>query len=254
MSGLKSGLVADNLTVTLNGRRVVDAASLAAPRGVVTGLLGPNGAGKTSVLRGVLGLLPGYGGRVLLDGTDLGALSLPERARRMAYLPQGGVVHWPLLVEALIALGRLPHGGRQTPEDEAVIEAAMRAADVRHLRGRSVSTLSGGERVRVMLARALATDGDVLIADEPVAMLDPLHALQVMETLRRQAESGRVVVVVLHDLALAARYCGHLVLMHQGRVAAAGTASEVLTAHNLGRVYGVRLPASGLPAALEPAT
>ncbi|MDA5193922.1 ABC transporter ATP-binding protein [Govanella unica] len=237
-------IAVDQLSVTLGARQVLEDVSFNAPRGVVTGLLGPNGAGKTTALRALLGLVPEARGHVLLGGVDIRSQAAAERARQMAYLPQGGVVHWPVDVETLVTLGRHPHRtslGRLTAEDRAAIKRAMAETDVLHLRDRPVTQLSGGERMRALLARALATEARVLLADEPVAALDPLHVLSVMTLFERLAAEGRTVVVVLHDLALAARFCRHLVLLDNGRVAASGKPADVLTPKHLAAVYGVRL-------------
>ena len=173
------------------------------------------------------------------------ARSRPPRrdfAAKVAYLAQGGAVHWPLTVERIVALGRLPRLSafeRISEVDREATEAAMARTDVSHLRDRSVTTLSGGERARVMIARALAGEPQVLLADEPVAALDPYHQLQVMEFLAEFAEDGAAVLVVLHDLTLAARFCDRLVLIDAGRPVAEGPPEEVLSAENLRETYHV---------------
>ncbi|HEY8352488.1 MAG TPA: ABC transporter ATP-binding protein [Sphingomonadales bacterium] len=255
-AGNSGGIVVENLSVELGGRRVLDSLGFHAPAGMVTGLIGPNGAGKTTVLRALLGLVPRRSGRVSLDGRALDGLDPRERARALAYLPQGCPVHWPLTVERLVSLGRLPHQDpwrRPRPEDAAAIEAAMRATDMLHLRDRPATELSGGERMRALLARALAGEAPVLLADEPVAALDPRHALSTMELFADLAARGRTIVLVLHDLGLAARFCGRLLLMDRGRMAAAGAPRSVLAPDLLAAVYGVRprgdLTQSGFDAA-----
>ncbi|HXG28067.1 MAG TPA: ABC transporter ATP-binding protein, partial [Nevskiales bacterium] len=155
---------------------------------------------------------------------------------------QGGQCHWPMPVAQVVALGRLPHRApwaRVPPADAAAVQRALQAADVAHLADRPVTQLSGGERARVLLARALAVEARVLLADEPTAGLDPAHQLGVMEVLRRRAQSGAGVVVVLHDLTLAARFCDRLLLLGEGRVVADGAAEQVLTEQNLAQVYGI---------------
>ncbi len=236
------GLDVCDLRASIGSRRILSGVSFQAPTGAVTGLLGPNGAGKTTVLRACLGLVPELSGVITLNGTALADLSIKDRARRIAYLPQGSVVHWPITVENLVALGRLPHGQRPAHlQDVMAIDAAIQAADVAHLRERPVTHLSGGERTRVLLARALATDADILFADEPVAMLDPLHVLTVMDVFAKLAASGKTVVVVLHDLALAVRYCHHAVLINNGATVTEGPPMDVLSDVNLRQVYGVSL-------------
>lgn len=202
--------------------------------GEVLGILGANGAGKTTLLRMVAGLYAPQAGTVEFDGIPLA--DVPQRAQRIAYLEQHTQCHWPMAVERLVTLGRMPHlGFGQSPSaaDEAIIEQAMREADVLHLRHRPATELSSGEQARVFLARALAVQPQLLLVDEPVAGLDPAHQLTVMDTLARKAREGMAVVAVLHDLPLAARFCDRLLLLHDATVLAQGTPHEVLTQEHL---------------------
>jgi iron complex transport system ATP-binding protein len=236
-----SGLVASNVSVSLGGRRVVDQASFAATGGELVGLIGANGVGKSSLLRAVAQLIP-YQGDVAWNGQSLAAMAAPERARTVAYLPQGQSIHWGVEVRHLVGLGRLPHLGpisRMTAADDAAIDAALARADVTGLVGKVATELSGGERSRVLMARALAVGAPVLLADEPTASLDPYHQLHTLELLRGLAADGMAVVAVLHDLVLAARFCTRLLLMHEGRIIADGSPSEVLTPAHLAQAYGV---------------
>lgn len=210
--------------------------------GMLTVVLGPNGAGKSTLARALLGLVPSEG-QVELDGEPLSKLPRRRLARLIAWLPQGQSIGWPVAADRLVALGRLPWlapFARLSEADRQAVDLAMKRADVAHLKGRSVGALSGGERARVLLARALAVEAPVLVADEPLAALDPGHQLDVMELLRGQARRGGTVIAILHDLSLAERYADRLLLLHGGRVAAAGTAADVLTDRNLARVYGIR--------------
>ena len=237
-------LAADSLSLTLGAREVVHAVSLAAEGGRLVAVVGPNGAGKSTLLRGLAGLLPPTSGRVTLDGRDLKVWPRADLGRHIAYLPQDRTVHWPLAVRAVVALGRLPHRAFMAPEsakDEAAIAAAMTAADVAHLAARPVGELSGGERARVLMARALAQEPRLLIADEPTSALDPGHQLALFERLKALAAHGLGVVVALHDLSAAARYCGTVVLMKEGRILAAGPPEAVLTEAPLADAYGVRI-------------
>ena len=232
-------LTADGINVRIDGAEIVAGASLAAAAGELVGLIGPNGAGKTTLLRAVAGLAP-CDGTVLLDGRPAAALDRRAFARALAYLPQGHDVHWPLTARRLVALGRLPHLApwqRPGPADAAAIDRAMARTDIAHLGGRNVQTLSGGERARVLLARALAVEAPLLLADEPIAALDPYHQLHVMALLRATADAGAAIVAVLHDLTLAARHCDRLVLMHEGRVLAEGDPAAVLDDGNLRAAY-----------------
>ena len=237
-----SGLAARDLAVSLDGREVLRGVAFAAGRGRVVGLIGPNGAGKTTLLRVLGGLTAPDRGTVALDGIALAALPRAVRARRLAYLPADAPVHWPLRVDRLVMLGRIPHTGLRRGSGDAdarTAAAAMRRTGVLHLAGRAVSSLSSGERARVLMARALAGDPEVLLADEPVSALDPYHQLRVMELFRDFAAGGRIVVSVLHDLTLAARFCDDLVLVADGRVVRDGAPEEVLTSGVVGEVYGV---------------
>ena len=236
-------LTATDLVVSFAERAVVDRVSVRIDRGELVGLIGPNGAGKTTLLRALLGLIALNRGTILVDDRAIGDLSACQRARRIAYLPQSPIVHWPLAVRRLVALGRLPHlDPLQLPgrEDEIAIDEALDATGIADLQSRTLATLSGGERRLATLARALAVGADLLLADEPVAALDPGHQLQVMELIKLLTSDGRAAIVVLHDLTLAARYCDRLVLLHGGRVRAEGAPYDVLDEANLAEVYGVR--------------
>ncbi|MBV8972615.1 MAG: ABC transporter ATP-binding protein [Sphingomonadaceae bacterium] len=235
-------LTAERLAVDLGKRRVLDGVDFTAIPGELVAVIGPNGAGKSTLARALAGLLPASAGRVTLGGADLATLSPAAQAKARAYLPQGATLAWPLTVARLVALGRLPHLaplGSIGDTDRAAIEAAMARADVLALRDRVVTQLSGGERARAFLARALAVEAGVLIADEPLAALDPGHALDVMALLRAEAERGVAAVAVLHELTLAARFADRLVLIDRGRVAAEGVPADVLADATLAASYGV---------------
>lgn len=237
-----STLRAEAVDVDLDRAPVLRGVDITVAGGELVGLIGPNGSGKSTLLRALPGLIRLRGGRVLLGERELHGLTRRERARRIAYLPQYGASHWPLTVERLVALGRLPHQGpwqEPSDHDRAAIERAMNATDITHLAGRVITHLSGGERLRVHLARALATEPEVLLADEPVAALDPYHQLQAMELLRGTADRGGAVLVVLHELSLALRYCDRLVLLDGGRVVASGSPAGVLDDTRLAEVYQV---------------
>ncbi len=238
-------LSAKNISLHIDGSAILEAVDLELRPGELLGLIGPNGAGKSSLLRIISGLRHGSGGSVMLDDTPLLSIPPRQRAQRIAYLAQEGVVHWPLTVERLVELGRHPHlegwqkGGE---EDRRVVERTMQEADILELRGRSFDTLSGGEQMRVLLARALAVEPSILLADEPVAALDPAHQLDLMALLRNHCEQGGAAIIVLHDLSLAAHFCHRLQLLHHGKNIAIGSPSVVLSAENLERVYQIRAP------------
>lgn len=234
-------LKADGLTVTLGGRHVLRDISFTLGKGEFIGLLGPNGAGKSTLIKALLGLLPASGA-VTIDGRSLSALKPSARARLMAYLPQDRDIAWDLAAEAVVALGRTPYRRPMQPlsaEDERAIHAAMAQTDILHLRGRSVAEMSGGERNRTLIARALAQNAPLLIADEPVAGLDPAHQIAVMELFSALADQGATVLISLHELHLAARWCRRILMLDLGGLIADGGPAEVLTAERLAAVYGI---------------
>jgi iron complex transport system ATP-binding protein len=238
-------LEAERLGVTLAGREVLREVSFALLRRGLVALVGPNGAGKTTLLRALARLLPPHAvrGTVTLDGVDVGTMSIRARALRFAYLPQGHTVSWPLPARDVVALGRTPHGAtdpaRLTATDAAAVDRAMAAADVESFADRRVTELSGGERSRVALARVLAVEAPVILADEPIASLDPRYQIEVMATLRRAADGGVLVVVVTHDLGLAARFADQILVLDGGRLVAQGASDVALTDAILADVFRI---------------
>jgi iron complex transport system ATP-binding protein len=235
-------LTARGLNVTLAGRLVLNDVSLALSSGHLVALVGPNGAGKTTLLRALAGLVPSDGA-IEVGGAALSSLSLRERARRFAYLPQGHVVHWPLAARDIVALGRYPHGAtdpaRLTPKDTEAVLRAMQATDVMEFSERRVTELSGGERSRVALARVLAVEAPVILADEPTASLDPRHQFDVMKSLRASADKGVLVIVVTHDLGLAARFADTVLVLSDGRLVSRGAPAEALSEKVMGDVFRI---------------
>ncbi len=232
------------VTVELDNSPVVREVSCVAPPGGWLSFIGPNGAGKSTLLRALASLLP-YQGVILLDGTDARSLKPRERARLMSYVPQEPVLPPDLTVAQYVLLGRTPHlsylavPGRRDRDRAA---AAMDRLDVARFATRRLARLSGGERPRVVLARALAADPAVLLLDEPTSMLDIGHQQQVLELIDGlRAESGLTVLSTLHDLTAAAQYADDLVLLNHGRVAAAGAPSAVLTAGLIETVYAAKV-------------
>ncbi len=235
------GFTTQDLSLKLGAITVLDAVSVVFTPGRVTVVLGPNGAGKSTLLACLAGLRDADSGQVLLDGTALSSLPRRDRAQRIGFLPQSPDVHWNVDVRTLISLGRFPHRGRwgETPHDIAAVANAMAATDVASLASRSVESLSGGERGRVLLARVLAGEPQWLLADEPLASLDPAHQIDVLDRLREVAAAGAGVIVVLHDLNQAARVADDIVMLRNGRVIAAGPVADVLTADRIAQTYGV---------------
>ncbi|MGU3386709.1 ABC transporter ATP-binding protein [Methylobacterium sp. D53M] len=231
-----------DIKVTLDGRTILSDIGLALEPGRFVGLVGPNGAGKTTLLRALAGLLVPTQGQVTLDGRPLSGLAREERARRIAALFQGAGVGWPMTVREIVTLGRLPHRrafASQAEADEIAVARAMARTDIAHLADRAEPTLSSGERMRALLARALAVEAPWLLVDEPVTALDPAHQLDAMALLRGISRDGTGVVTVLHDLTLAARFCDRIVVLAGGRLVADGTPEEALTDVLLASAFGV---------------
>lgn len=240
---MSAGLVVRDATWRVAGRTVIAGAGFALAPGSLVALLGPNGAGKSSLVRLALGLLPGATGDVMIDDMPVRGLGPADRARRIAYLPQQRPLAWPARVRDVVALGRFAHGGalgRLGAADAEAVDRALAACDVAHLGDRAADTLSGGEMARVHLARALAAEAPLVIADEPIAALDPRHQHDVMALFRAFADRGGGALVVLHDLALAARYADRLIWMRDGAIVADGPVTETLTEARIADVYGVR--------------
>jgi iron complex transport system ATP-binding protein len=228
----------DRVTLDLRGRRVLADVSAAFAAGRITVILGPNGAGKTSLLRAAAGLIAPSAGKIAIAGRAIAGMRRDERARAIGYLPQSGDVAWNMPAHDVVALGRLPHR-TSAADDIAAVLSAMAATDTEQFAERRVGELSGGERARVLLARVLAGEPQWLLADEPLASLDPAHQLDLLDRLRGQAARGVGVVVVLHDLVQAARVADEIVMLRDGRVFAFGPPEEVLTQQHLREAFGV---------------
>jgi iron complex transport system ATP-binding protein len=235
-------LTAQRLKVSLAGRAVLRDVSLSLQPGHLVALVGPNGAGKTTLLRALAGLVPSEGA-IEVGGVPLSSLSLLERARRFGYLPQGHIVHWPLPARDIVALGRYPHGAtdpaRLTPRDADAVLRAMQATDVVEFATRRATELSGGERSRVALARVLAVEAPVILADEPTSSLDPRHQIDVIKALRLTADRGMLVILVTHDLGLAARFADTVLVLAEGRLMSQGPPVHALSEQIVGEVFRV---------------
>lgn len=246
-------LSVDGISLSLAGRAVLRDVTVAFRPGAVTALLGPNGAGKSTLLACIAGLRQPDGGQVLLNGQPRADLARRDLARRIGLLPQVADVHWDVDVATLVALGRYPHRARwgESAADRDAVARAMATTDVTQFADRPVSALSGGERARVLLARVLAGEPDWLLADEPLANLDPAHQHDALDCLRSVARAGAGVIVVLHDLNHALRIADRVVLMARGAVVAKGAVEDVLTPERISETYGVTVEravtASGQP-------
>ena len=235
-------LAANNLRVVADDAVLLDDASLSLAAGEVVAILGPNGAGKTTLLRALLGLIDVDGGESRLNDRDIAGFAADERARQISYLPQRRPLAWPNRVYDVIALGRFAHGaalGSLGDEDKQAVDRAIAACDLGSLAGRSADSLSGGELARVHFARAFAAQAPLLIADEPVAALDPRHQLRIANLIRQFVNDGGGTMVVLHEVSMAARIADRLVWMKDGRIIADGTPDDTLTTEMIANVYGI---------------
>jgi iron complex transport system ATP-binding protein len=222
-----------------DGHTLLAYVDLALHAGEVLGVVGPNGAGKSTLLKVLAGVRGADSGSVALLGKPFAQCPPAQRARALAYLEQRPVVHWPLTVLQVVTLGRLPHGQPDGRAAQEAIRAALASTATTALQQRAFQTLSEGEKMRVNLARVLATCPRLILADEPTAALDPWHQLQVLELLRALAGEGLGILLVLHDLGLAARFCDRLLLLDAGRVIGCGSPQDVLTPANLAHTWRI---------------
>ncbi|MCB2052069.1 MAG: ABC transporter ATP-binding protein [Novosphingobium sp.] len=228
-------LATQNIHVTLRGAAVLRDVSAAFEPGTITAICGPNGAGKSTLLSVLAGLTDSVGGAVTLDGQALSGLPARTRAQRIGYLPQSGEVAWDVSVRNLVALGRLPHGD----EGAQFVDAALESVHLTAMAARPISTLSGGEKARALLARVFAGDPLWVLADEPLAALDFFHQHEVLASLRAAANLGKGVVLVLHDLALAMNHADRVLVLDRGTVVADGPPEHALDIETIMRTWGV---------------
>lgn len=241
-------LQTEELSFERRGRTVLAPLSTRVRQGELAVLLGPNGAGKTTLLRLLMGLAEPTSGRVFCDRVGMSDLPVAERARRVAYLPQQRELAWPLRVRDLVALGRFAYGvapGRLGDRDRVAVEQAIHACELDDLAERRADTLSGGEQARVHCARALAAGTPLLLADEPTAALDPLHQHRVMRLFRDYVDRGGGALLVLHDIALAARYADRLLWLCDGQLRADGSVVDTLSESRMAEVFGVAATVKG---------
>jgi iron complex transport system ATP-binding protein len=248
---VSAGLTIASVSVERGGRAVLSDISLAVPPGAVAAVIGPNGSGKSTLAMAALGLIPLAHGRIDLGGREVNSLDAAERARRVAYVPQRSGLIAPLPVAAVVAQGRFAHGAATWPRlaesTRQAVAAALAAVDASHLAARPFSELSGGECQRVLIARALATGAEVLVLDEPTSALDIGHRLALLALIRRLAADGKAVLIALHDLDEVTRIADRVLLLHEGRALARGSAAEVVAPGPVREAYGVDLrPGEGL--------
>ena len=231
-----------NASVILDGVPVLKSVSFTAKRGQFVGLVGPNGAGKTTALRALLGFEPLQSGHALIGDIPAHGMRAQARALAVSYLPQVRALAWPIGVREAVALGRYAHGGplgRLGVKDCQAVDEALALCGLESFAMRSVASLSGGEVARVHIARALAAGAPALIADEPIAALDPRLSLDIMALLKAQAQSGQTVVASLHDLQLAAQFCDDIIVLHQGEIVIQAPPHQALSPEILAQVYGI---------------
>lgn len=242
-------LSASAVTVDVGERKLLRGLDFTVPCGLVTLLVGRNGSGKTTLLSVLGGLRLPEAGRVELDGDDVQAISPRARARRVTVIPQESDSPFEFTGRELVLMGRHPHiarFGSPSAADHEVVERALQLADAGEFADRPITTLSGGERQRISIARALATEADILLADEPTANLDLDHALAVLDLFRQLAAEGRTVVLVSHDLNLTAPYADRVAILHEGLVRCVSEPQEALTSETMSEVFGVTSsPTSG---------
>lgn len=236
-------LIAKNIRASYRDSVILDSVDLHLQRGEFTGIIGPNGTGKTTLLKVLTGVKKPLSGTVHLDNFDMTKLSRHEIARIMAVVPQSSFVPPLFTVEDVVSIGRYAHNKKRftdTASDKAAIKKALFITGTECFRQRYVSELSGGERQEVLIARAIAQEPKVMLLDEPTANLDVRHQLKILGLIRKLvSEQSLTALMVIHDLNLAARFCDKLILLHNGKVHAAGSAEEVLTIKNMAEAYGV---------------
>lgn len=227
------------------GKAIIQGFTAQIYKGEFVGLIGPNGTGKSTLIKCVSGLLPITGGRILINGDDNATLSQRERARRMAVVPQSFGIDYDFSTEDIVMMGRNPYLGfrdRESEKDHAIVAEAMAMTRTDQFKGRLFNELSGGEKQRVIIARAIAQQSDLILLDEPTSALDMNHQIAVMELiLRLNREQGKTVVAVLHDLNLAARYCDRLIMLENGVASADGTPEEIISENNMQRLYHMKM-------------
>ncbi|HEV2574660.1 MAG TPA: ABC transporter ATP-binding protein [Beijerinckiaceae bacterium] len=245
MSGT-SHIVVDHLSVSLAGRTIIDDLSLSLDAGQFIAVIGPNGSGKTTFLRALAGQMPASGS-IAINGTPIDRLSLPQRARAISYLPQDmRQPIWPVPVRDIVALGLMPFDTHASDDDPAV-EQQLQDFDLIDLAERGVDRISGGERMRALLARAMVGPQPIVLLDEPLNSLDPAHQLRVMDLCQKRAEAGSLVIAVIHDIDFAMRYATRILAFKDGRLAADDLPRRLIKTDVLAKIFGVAVAQAQTP-------
>ena len=237
----------DSVGVKLSNKRIVDCASIHVDEGEFVGLIGPNGSGKSTLLKSVYRTLKHDQGEITLGGVPKGEISLRENAKRLSVVAQHNYYNFDFLIEEVVQMGRTPHKDpmeMDNKEDEAIVDDALRLVNMHHMKGRNVSSLSGGEQQRVILARALAQQTPCIVLDEPTNHLDIQYQLEVLDIVK---SIGCTALCALHDLTLAAQFCDRVYILTDGRIVGEGRPEDVLTEEMIENVYGVRCSVTRVP-------
>ncbi len=246
----------ENISAGYDKNIVLSDVNMEINKGDFVGLIGPNGSGKTTLLRVISKVLAPYNGHVLLDGQDVAKISRNVLARTMAFLTQEISLNLPFTVRQMTLMGRFPYlsqSGKESDEDIAIAEEAMKLADVSHLSERFITEVSGGERQRALIAMCLAQQPDILLLDEPTNHLDVGHQLAVLDLIRKlNRDTNMTVIAVFHDLNLASEYCDKVMVLDEGQVAIFGTPQEVLTSEMILQVYGAKVLTEVNPVSQKP--
>ncbi len=230
-----------DVTVRISNHTILDKISFILQEGFFVSLLGPNGAGKTTLVKALAGLLP-YEGSIKINGLEVRDMPSKELGQNLAYIPQGHEVNWPMRVRDLVGLGRLPHQSILRPngsDDEIAIDSALKITNLSDFTERRFDQLSGGEKSRVMIARSLASQPLLLLADEPTVALDPYHQLQILSVLHQNTQQGLNLIAILHDISQAAQFSDQILLLDKGKLIHQGKPDEVLTNEYLKKIYNI---------------
>ncbi|NMB32613.1 MAG: ABC transporter ATP-binding protein [Clostridium sp.] len=238
----KKPIQVQNVNISYGGKGVLKDISISLQEGIFYGILGPNGSGKTTLLKSIAKSLKPKSGAVYINGLDVNRIKTRELSKELAFLYQGTATDCEYSVVDIVLMGRHPHLGRfqtESAKDMDIAQNVMMATNVWDLRNRRINEISGGERQRVFIARALAQQTDIILLDEPVSNLDIHHQIEVLDIIRSMVRKKKTVVTVLHDLNLASMYCDHMILLKEGSVVVRGRPEVVLSPSNIKKVYGI---------------